>query len=163
MILIPTTKGYLRPLSIHDLIAFHAYRSLPQVYKYQSFKPQTLDQTRLFILKQPTRFNIIDTWFQLLIINHQEQVVGDIGVHFIDQEVVEIGVTIHPQYQHQHYAYTALSNLFNVLFTTYQKHQIVAYVDATNITSIHLMKKLGMLEMESDDCMYLKYYIVSIK
>lgn len=159
MIHIPTTQGYLRPLTIHDLRAFHAYRSLPEVYKYQSFKPQNLQHTRSFILRQPLQFNTIDTWFQLLIINYQEQIVGDIGVHFLTHQSVEIGVSIHPRYQKQQYAYTSLMSLCNYLFKAYQKQQIVAYVEPNNLASIHLIKRLGMVEIASDDCLYLKYYM----
>lgn len=164
---ITTDRLTLRRLKIEDREEFFRYRSLPEVYKYQSFTPKNIEEIDDFINNNPINFNIVDTWFQLAICNNGGILMGDIGIHFLqDNEQVEIGYTLSPKYQGEGYAIEAIKAVINYLFLDLKKHRITASVDPDNTKSIRLLEKLGMRkeghfiksfrmgDMWFDDCIY---------
>ncbi len=158
----------LRRLEIKDRDDFFRYRSLPEVYKYQSFMPKNVTEVDDFIRGNHSNPNIPNTWFQLAISKRDEDVlIGDIGIHFLeDNAQVEIGYTLAPSYQGKGYAIEALKAVINYLFFDVKKHRVSASVDPNNIKSIRLLEKLGMRkeghfiksyrmgDMWLDDCIY---------
>jgi RimJ/RimL family protein N-acetyltransferase len=92
-ITIATDRLLLRKLEIKDRDNFFRYRSLPEVYKYQSFMPKNVTEVDDFIRNNHSNPNIPNTWFQLAIIKRDEDVlIGDIGIHFLeDNDQVEVG------------------------------------------------------------------------
>jgi len=163
-----TDRLLLRKLEITDRNEFFRYRSLPEVYEYQSFMPKDVSEVDDFISNISSNANIPNTWFQLAIVNkNEDMLMGDIGIHFLeDNAQVEIGYTLAPGYQGQGYAIEALKAVINYLFSDLKKHRITASVDPNNIKSIRLLEKLGMRkeghfiksyrmgDMWLDDCIY---------
>ena len=148
--------------------AFYEYRSLPEVYEYQTFKPVDTKEAEDFISSVAEYPNLLDTWFQLAVcIKNNNKLIGDIGIHFLEDDAqIEIGYTIAPDFQGQGYAIESLSAVINYLFSDLKKHRIIASVDPNNIKSIKLLDKLGMrkeahfiksIKMSGvwlDDCIY---------
>ena len=63
---IVTDRLILRPLSAADSEALFAYRSLPEVCRYQSWEPTSLQEAVSFIEDLGrTEFDTSGTWFQL--------------------------------------------------------------------------------------------------
>lgn len=167
-ITIETDRLLLRKLEINDRDDFFRYRSLPEVYEYQSFMPKNVTEVDDFIRDNHSNPNIPNTWFQLAIIKRDEDVlIGDIGIHFLeDNEQIEVGYTLAPSYQGKGYAIEALKAVINYLFFDLKKHRITASVDPNNAKSIRLLEKLGMRkeahfiksyrmgDMWLDDCIY---------
>ncbi|MGV8982671.1 GNAT family N-acetyltransferase [Clostridium sp.] len=165
---ITTERLLLRKLEIYDREDFFRYRSLPEVYKYQSFIPNNIKEIDDFINHNSNNPNIPNTWFQLAIVNKNgDMLVGDIGIHFLgDNDQVEVGYTLVPSYQGQGYAIESLKAVINYLFLELKKHRITASVDPNNTSSIKLLEKLGMRkeghfiksfrmgDMWLDDCIY---------
>ncbi len=134
----------LRPMLLEDTEKLFEYRSRVRDNEYQSFVPTSIEEVREFIQKCSQEFNVNDTWFQLVIIKEDNNLIGDIGVHFIGDEQVEFGITLNKEFQNNGYAFEAISYLFNILFNQFNKHRITASVDPRNINSIKLLKKLQM-------------------
>jgi RimJ/RimL family protein N-acetyltransferase len=165
---ITTDRLLLRKLQITDIEDFFIYRSLPEVCEYQSFMPKNISEAGGFISNIPSNPNIPNTWFQLAIVNkNEDMIIGDIGIHFLaDNAQIEIGYTLAPSYQGQGYGIEALKSVFNYLFSDLKKHRITASVDPNNTRSIRLLERLGMRkegrfiksyrmgDMWVDDCIY---------
>ena len=142
---IETSRMILRPIAIEDCELVFNYRSDKETNLYQSWIPDSIDDVQSFISKNPTQINIPDTWFQLVIITKQDnQVIGDIGLHFLDDNhQAEIGITLSKHSQNQGYATEALQSVLSYLFSDLKKHRIIASIDPNNIPSIRLMNRLG--------------------
>ncbi len=144
---IETENLLLRPIKTDDKFNFFAYRSDAITNQFQGFVPKTLQEVEMFITNSAKEFNQPNTWFQLIIIEKLNQnVVGDIGIHFLneDNKQVEIGCTLSKASQGKGYATEALKIVLDILFRDYQKHRIIASVDPKNSKSIRLMERIGM-------------------
>ncbi|HEY8889520.1 MAG TPA: GNAT family protein [Clostridium sp.] len=165
---ITTDRILLRKLEINDRNDFFRYRSLPDVYEYQSFIPKSLNSVDDFISGIASNPNIPNTWFQLaIVIKNGDMLIGDIGIHFLeDNDQAEVGYTLEPSYQGQGYAIESLKAVISYLFFDLKKHRITASVDPNNTKSIRLLEKLGMRkeghfiksyrmgDIWLDDCIY---------
>lgn len=143
-----TDRLIIRPLSINDKESIFVYRSDPETSKYLSLIPKTVNDVEEFIKKSSNVINVPGTWFQLVIIEQQNnQVIGDIGIHFLDtdpkSDQVEIGYTIDRKYRGQGYATEALSLIINYLFSNLNKHRMTASINPINVPSIKLIERLG--------------------
>lgn len=165
-----TPRLLLKDLTSQDAEALFAYRSLPEVTKFQGWVPNTVNDAVDFVtngichhLDQP------DTWFQLgIFLQEDESLIGDAGLHFlpsgwdaapgqVDNEVdgeggnaaplptdtVEIGITIAPARQGNGYAVEAVLRILSFLFEELNKIKVVASVDPANHRSMSLMKRVG--------------------
>jgi RimJ/RimL family protein N-acetyltransferase len=145
---IQTRRLSIRALCLDDAETIYSYRSLPQIYRYQSWVPKSALEVAQYITKSNADgCNIAGTWFQLgLHLQSNDQLIGDVGLHFLspDNEQTEIGFTVSPGHQRMGYAYEAVTAIMAYLFNTMGKHRIVASVDPNNKASISLLEKLGM-------------------
>ena len=115
---ITTDRLLIRKLEINDSEDFFKYRSLSEVYEYQSFAPKIIEEAYDFISNIPSNPNIPNTWFQLAIVNKNGDIlVGDIGIHFLeDNAQVEVGYTLAPSCQGMGYAIEAFKAVISYLF-----------------------------------------------
>ena len=146
-ILISSRRLSLKVLKLSDSTSMFKYRSNPIVSLYQNWKPRTIDDVVDFISKLPDVPNIPDTWYQLgIFIKENNKLIGDLGIHFIDNLQVEIGFTLSLEYQGKGLATEAVVEVINYLLSDLKKHRIVASVDPRNIKSMALLKGIGMRE-----------------
>ncbi|WP_289055820.1 flotillin-like FloA family protein [Carboxylicivirga marina] len=139
-----TQRFIIRAIELTDKEALFAYRSDAITNQYQGWIPKTLSDVEAFISKISTTFNVPDTWFQLAIIEKEsEQLIGDLGIHFIDEEQLEFGCTLSKDFQGKGYAREAIQVLINYLFKELDKHRIIASIDPANKASIKLVEHLG--------------------
>lgn len=142
-----TKRLLLRPIHRKDANAVFAYRSDKLINQFQGWIPETSEDMIDFIQnKVCAMINRPGTWFQLVIINQENgAIVGDIGIHFIDEESkqAELGCTIDKKYHGQGYATEAMSAVINLLFNELNKHRISASIDPRNKASIKLVERLG--------------------
>lgn len=141
-----TARLIIRAIEEKDATSIFKYRSDKVTNQYQGWIPEKLEEVESFIKKTAKEFNLVDTWFQLVIINKENQaLIGDIGLHFIvpENKQVEIGCTIAKAHQNKGYAVESLKKVIDFLFIELHKHRIIASVDPNNISSIHLMERLG--------------------
>lgn len=144
---LPTRRLFLRRLQKDDAQALCAYRSLPEVARYQSwetFGPD--DAARLLDDQRDRDIGIPGTWLQVAIVETGTgQLIGDCGLHCLsdDPRQFEIGVTLSPGRQGYGYATEALECLLHYLFTALSARRISAITDVLNAPSAALFKRLG--------------------
>ncbi len=138
----------LRPLLAKDARDIFSYRSDPEIYQFQNWRPKTIADVEEFIetriVSEP---NLPDTWFQFAICkSNTYELIGDCGLHFLKNESdqVEIGITLKREQQGLGYATEALELIFNYVFADLKKHRIFGSVDPRNNASIRLMERMKM-------------------
>lgn len=131
----------------NDAEALCAYRSLPEVARYQSwdsFGPD--DAARLIDSQLTAEFDVPGTWFQLAIVEAASgSVIGDCGLHCRkeDSRQMEIGITLSPRHQGRRYAAEAVKCLLDHLFGRLEKHRVFATTDVLNCRAVGLFQRLG--------------------
>ncbi len=134
----------LRPITKADAKAVYKYRSDSNSNQFQTFIPVNIDEVYQFIDECAQEIDEEEAWFQLVIIHSESNsIIGDIGIHNIDEAQVELGITIAPDYQHKGYATEALITVIDLLFQQLNKHRIIASVDPNNTASAKLFEKIG--------------------
>jgi RimJ/RimL family protein N-acetyltransferase len=137
----------LRRLHRDDASALCAYRSLPEVARYQSwesFGPD--DAARLIDSQAAAEPNIPGTWFQMAIIHAATgSLIGDCGLHCrkADPREMEIGITLSPRHQGRRYADEAVECLLDYVFGSLDAHRVIATTDVLNRPAIALCRRLG--------------------
>jgi RimJ/RimL family protein N-acetyltransferase len=142
-----TKRLKLRDFLEQDLTTFAAYRSDPDIARYQSWSTYDSDMAKVFFANQQAlSFGEAGTWYQIAI-THAEtgELLGDCVIHFIDGDgqQVELGVTLAPSSHGHGYGYEALMALNDFIFNQLNKHRIVAFIDVKNSGAIALIERLG--------------------
>ncbi|KGK00150.1 hypothetical protein ND16A_0341 [Thalassotalea sp. ND16A] len=140
-----TQSLVIRAFEKKDLATFSEYRSQDVVAKYQSWTSYTYqDAVELFESMDYSTFGTAGNWYQLAIASlTSDELIGDLAVHFIDEEQIEIGFTVSPQHQGQNIATEAVSTFLRYVFDELNKHRVVATTDAKNTASYRLLEKLS--------------------
>lgn len=121
------------------------YRALPEVAKYQSWSEYRFqDAQALFGEMKKCKFGTLGAWFQLAILEKESnQLLGDLAVHFIDEEKIEIGFALAPNFQGLGYASETVVGLLTYLFADPKLHRVVATTDFDNLASWLLLERVG--------------------
>jgi RimJ/RimL family protein N-acetyltransferase len=142
-----TERLILRRLQEKDIESFIAYRSDPEVARYQNWTEITEDEARALIRqKRRTPFGILGTWVQIAIaLRETDALIGDVGV-CVDQDgqSAEIGFTLSVGHQGKGFATEAVSRVIELLFDETGVKRIEGVTDARNNASIALLQRLGM-------------------
>jgi RimJ/RimL family protein N-acetyltransferase len=144
---IVTERLVLRALRPDDAEAMFAYRADPEIMRYQSWEPQSLDDVRAFI----TSVSVSEpyapgTWRQLAIaLRATHELIGDCGVHVPQHtpEQVELGITLAPAFHGHGYAAETVRALLRLAFETLGKHRVFGSIDPRNAASLALMRRTG--------------------
>lgn len=144
--------GWLRRLRPSDLASFQAYRSIPDVGRYQGWLPMCEAEASSFLsgmetipLFQPGR------WVQLGIAEVQtDALLGDMGLHVsADGQTGEVGVTLAPHAQGRGLATAAVREALQLLFAATPVAAIRGVTDARNERSTRLLERLGFAYREA--------------
>ncbi len=142
-----TERLVLRALRPDDAGPLFAYRAQPNVARYQSWEPASLDEVRAFIADAAAAVPFAPgSWYQLGIeLRTTGVLIGDCGIHVLaaDPEQVEIGITVAPAFQGRGYAGETLRAMLDHVFGTLRKHRVFASVDPRNIRSVALLQRNG--------------------
>jgi RimJ/RimL family protein N-acetyltransferase len=145
-----TERLKLSQLMASDALKMYEYRSDPEVCRYQTFEPGSLNEVEVFIAGlQSNDFDTPGSWFQFAIrLRESGLLIGDLGTHFMadDPRQVEIGITVSPANQGRGLATEAVSGILGHLLGSIQKHRVFASVDPRNGPCIALLKRVGMRE-----------------
>jgi RimJ/RimL family protein N-acetyltransferase len=134
---------YLRPGDLEDV---HAFRSDPEVCRYQGYEPATREESKSFIEWQAGKeFGVASEWVQVgLELKDQQKLIGDIGLKpEQDVRIVEYGISMSRDYQSRGLASEALTAIFHHLFNERGAHRITAIMDVDNTAMIALAERLG--------------------
>lgn len=143
-----TARLRLRRFHDDDAAAFSAYRSDPDVARYQGWDaPYGLDQAREFIAALArTHPDTAGEWFQLAAVDPDGRLVGDVAL-FVDGDdprLARIGFTLAASAQGKGYGTEAVTALLDYLLTERRKHRVSADCDARNDRSAALLERVGM-------------------
>jgi RimJ/RimL family protein N-acetyltransferase len=146
---IQTDRLILRYFTQLDIAAFSAYRSDPEVARYQGWDaPYSREQAAQFVAEMiSTTPGQPGQWFQIAIeLKASAVLIGDCAFQRLleDGAQAEIGFTLARPFQGQGYAAEAVRCLIDTLFKNFGLHRIRANCDPSNLASIHLLRKVGM-------------------
>lgn len=143
---IVTANLRLDALRREDAEALFAYRGDPAVSRYQGWKPASVaDAARLIETQQGLAVDATGTWWQRAIrLRDSDKLIGDVGMHFLDDSAVELGISLAPSHQRHGYAHEALEVVLDFAFGGLHKHRVFASVDPRNAACVKLLESLGM-------------------
>jgi len=143
-----TDRLTIRRFQVTDVLAFAAYRSVPEIARYQSWDtPFSEERARRFVAAQAASHpDTPDEWFQFAVTETATgRLVGDVAAApESDHRTARIGFTLAPEAQGHGFATEAVTGLLGYLFDTRGKHRVVADGDPRNVASVALLKRVGM-------------------
>ena len=165
---IVTERLLLRRSRPEDAEAISAYRSDPEVHRYQGWDRTDPEGIRAEIEKMATRApGEPGGWMQLSVVERQSgRLVGDVGLSLADDEpgVVKIGYTMAPEFQGKGYATEAVGALVAYAFDKLGADVVRAFASAENVPSHRVAEKVGMHLVErlerrhGDEAFYIVRY-----
>ncbi|MFC1757815.1 GNAT family N-acetyltransferase [Planctomycetota bacterium] len=152
--ILSTPRLFLRQVTQGDAVSIHAYRSLPEVARLQSWSNYEMSDAEDLVSGQTTvALDALGSWFQLAIIQRSTNtLIGDCGIHFPANapRQVELGITLDPNHQRQGIASEAMRSVIMHLFGYMKKQCVVAVVDAKNDSAIGLFDNLGFRRQSTE-------------
>ena len=148
MIGIVTERLSLRPFQVDDLEAFVAYRSDPEVARYQSWdSTYSIADAESFLSSQHELvFGQPGEWLQLAIVDRETGTVcGDCAVRVVTDQpaTAEIGITLAQSNQGKGLATEAITAVVTELFEQRGIHRVFAEADDRNVPVRRLLERLG--------------------
>jgi RimJ/RimL family protein N-acetyltransferase len=149
---IVTERLVLRRSRPEDAEAIAAYRSDPEVHRYQGWERTDAEGVRAEIVEMMGRApGAPGGWIQFSVEEREMGgLVGDIGLSPAEGEpgVIKVGYTMSPAFQGRGYATEAVGALIGYAFDTLGADTVRAYASAENIASIRVAEKVGMQLVE---------------
>ncbi|NJC69652.1 GNAT family N-acetyltransferase [Planosporangium thailandense] len=144
-----TPRLEIRGFRAGDAEAFSAYRSDPDVARYQGWTaPYPLASAQRFIEALADRDPWTPgEWFQVAIAPREGGVlIGDCGMRpdAADPRIVEIGFSLAREHQGRGLATEAICRLLAYFFDERGVHRVVAGCDVRNTRSAALLERVGM-------------------
>jgi RimJ/RimL family protein N-acetyltransferase len=145
---IVTDRLLLRMLRSEDVPAFAAYRSDPDVARYQGWDPgyTIADGERLVAAQRGAAFGEPGPWVQVAALDRASGALcGDCAVHVETDppRTAEVGVTFAPATQGRGLATEALRAVVGRLFDEHDIHRVHASTDDRNVAVHRLLERLG--------------------
>jgi RimJ/RimL family protein N-acetyltransferase len=144
--LITTERLVLRRFRPADAPILAAYRSDPEVARYQSWDaPFPLLKAETAVASFMESDPDLPGWFQWAIERLTDRrLLGDVAVRLHDNRMqAEIGFTLAAEHQKQGYATEAVRAVLDRLFRLQGLHKVTGECDARNASSAALLERLG--------------------
>jgi RimJ/RimL family protein N-acetyltransferase len=144
-----TPRLCLRLFEAADLPAFVAYRSHPDVARYQSWDTtySLADADRFLASQRGLELGTPGEWVQLAAIERRTGALcGDCAVRVLADQpgTAEVGVTFAPEHQGTGLATEALGAVIATLFERHGLHRVYAEADDRNVAVHRLLERLGL-------------------
>jgi aminoglycoside 6'-N-acetyltransferase len=145
---IETERLVLRRSRPDDAGAISAYRSDPEVHRYQGWARTDVEGVRAEIEEMASRRpGEAGGWVQFSVEERASgTLVGDVGMSPADGEpgVIKVGYTMDPAHQGRGYATEAVTALVVFAFDELGAEVVRAFASAENLPSIRVAEKVGM-------------------
>jgi len=144
-----TERLVLRRFRPEDLDAFVAYRSDPQIARYQVWEAPYLAGQAHQLLQhlQASHPDTPGEWFQFaMTLRHTDRLIGDCAanVRADDSRQAEVGFTLAAEHQGHGYATEAVRRLLHYLLVERGKHRVSATCDDRNTRSAAVLERVGL-------------------
>ena len=144
---IVTERLRLRRSVADDAEEISAYRSDPEVSRYQGWERTDPDGVRAEIQEMAARTPGEAGWVQFSVLERESgRLVGDVGLSPAEGEpgVIKIGYTISPRFQGHGYATEAVDALVDLAFERLGAEVVRAHASGDNTRSHRVAEKVGM-------------------
>lgn len=148
---IETQRLALRPFTMADVDAVHAYHSLEKTARYQYWEPRSRDEVAREVTKWADggwdrQASDAEAIVFAVTLRQSGKLIGDMVLLFRDRDARqgEIGFTFNPSHGGKGYATEAARAVLATGFGHFQLHRIFGRCDARNTASWRLMERLGM-------------------
>lgn len=142
-----TERLRLRPHNADDAEWLHELYSRPDVARYLLDEPWTAEVTHDKLTERLAKTDIDgETGALALVIEHDGVPIGDVALWLTDHEhrQGEIGWVLDPAHGGQGFASEAVRAVLALGFDHYRLHRITAQMDARNIASAALARRVGL-------------------
>jgi RimJ/RimL family protein N-acetyltransferase len=141
-VLITTDRLVLRRFRAADQPALAAYRTDPDIARYQDWNPATTAADLAH--GEPDR----PGWFQYAVeLVVERRLIGDVGVNTHDNlKQASIGFTLAAPFHGRGYATEAVRGVLDHLFRVRGLHKVSAECDARNTASARLLTRVGFTQ-----------------
>lgn len=142
-----TPRLCFRSIKRTDLEDVHNYASNPKTSQYLLWEPhRSLEYTREFIEVVLSKYKSGEYNDWAIVYKHNDKMIGTCGFTNIDEEnnVVEIGYVINPEYWGMGIATEAVEVIIEFAFEELQANRVEAKFMFGNDASLAVMKKVGM-------------------
>jgi len=148
-LILTTGRLRLRLLAGTDAEAFAAYRSDPEIARYQGWDtPYTIDQARELIAAMTDVVpGTPGEWVQLAIeVQASGRLAGDCAFQVLagTPRQAEIGLTLARPFHGKGYGTEAIACLLDFLFGELDLHRVSANCDVENPAAVRVLERLGM-------------------
>ncbi len=146
MPLLVTPRLHLRRFRPEDAPVLAAYRSVPDVARYQGWSaPVGEEEARLLVRQFAAGDPEAPGWFQYAVEERATgALVGDVGVRLDENGMqADLGFTLAPAAQGRGYATEAVRAVLGDLFGRRGLHRVSAECDARNHASARLLERVG--------------------
>ena len=138
----------MRRFAPSDACALAAYRSEPEVARYQGWEaPYSVEEAARFIASlRDLAPGTPGTWFQFAVARAAgEPPIGDCALHTLhtDPRQAELGFTFATAHQGRGYASEAVALVLGYAFHTLAMHRVVSYTDVRNERAARLLERTG--------------------
>jgi [ribosomal protein S5]-alanine N-acetyltransferase len=132
---------HLRPLAIGDTAAVHEWAALPESCRYQTWGPNTYEQTEDYVRAAVSAPAAGRHVFAVVADN---QVVGTAELKLHGASTGEIAYAVHPRVWGRGIATAAARQLVRWGFDEYGRHRIFGTCDPRNVASAAVLRKAGL-------------------
>ncbi|MDI3261856.1 MAG: GNAT family protein [Fulvimonas sp.] len=141
-----TSRLRIDALHDGDVAALFAYRGDAEVVRYQGWRPQSLAEAAAFIERQRGVVpGVCGHWQQFALrLRGDDTLIGDLGLHVVDDATVEFGITLAPAWQGRGLAGEAMRAMLALAFERMGKHRAIASVDPRNHACVRMLERIGM-------------------
>lgn len=138
----------LRRLRRDDLATFQAYRSDPEVGRFQGWSTMPAPAAIAFLAGMNTaEFGVPGEWFQLGIAEREtDRLIGDLGFCICgpQNQHAELGFSLAREFQGRGLATEAVGMMIELLFERTAVARIVSLTDERNQACVRLLQRVGM-------------------
>jgi aminoglycoside 6'-N-acetyltransferase len=144
---IRTERLVIRRFRSEDVMAFAAYRSDPDVARYQSWEACTTAQAEMFVAEMTAIHpGMPGEWYQFAVADANDELLGDTAlcVDADEPSRSKLGFTFASAHQGKGYATEAARATIDYALERLGVDVVVGITDARNARSMALLERLGM-------------------
>ncbi|MFD9736470.1 GNAT family N-acetyltransferase [Umezawaea sp. NPDC059074] len=144
---ITTERLVLRPFTMDDLDAVHAWQALPEVARFLYWSARTREESRVALAAKKAWPEAVGESCSLAVQRRDTgDVIGEVHVEWTHEQwrQGEFGFVFHPDHGGRGFATEAAEVVLRLGFVNLGLHRIIGRCDVRNTGSIKLMERLGM-------------------